>query len=238
MSRAEFMKQLEYLLQDITDSEREEALQYYEDYFDEAGPESEQRVVEELDSPEKVAAIIKNGLNFNDSEAGEFTESGYSDVRFSTKKEVAPKGPVPKQEYQEQYQQGPYQQGAYKQNNTGRTVLIVLLCILALPIILPVGIAILGAAIGILGAVFGVAIALIAATGALLIGGLVVAVVGFIRIFSGPASGLMITGVGLILFAIGIVLAILVVWICAKVLPTIFRGIVNLLNGLVHRGRA
>ena len=30
MTRVEFMNELEYLLQDITDSEREEALQYYE----------------------------------------------------------------------------------------------------------------------------------------------------------------------------------------------------------------
>ena len=34
MNRKEFIDKLDYLLQDIEDIEREEALQYYEDYFD------------------------------------------------------------------------------------------------------------------------------------------------------------------------------------------------------------
>ena len=37
MRRAEFMKELEYLLQDIPDEEKEEALAYYRDYLEEAG---------------------------------------------------------------------------------------------------------------------------------------------------------------------------------------------------------
>lgn len=41
MTRTEFMKQLQDLLSDISKNEREEALQYYNDYFDDAGPEEE-----------------------------------------------------------------------------------------------------------------------------------------------------------------------------------------------------
>ena len=41
MNRTDFMTQLEYLLQSISPSEREEALQYYNDYFDDAGEENE-----------------------------------------------------------------------------------------------------------------------------------------------------------------------------------------------------
>ena len=82
MTRVEFMNELEYLLQDITDSEREEALQYYEDYFDDAGEDNEDAIIRELGSPERVAAIIKSGLMGNDEDAGEFTEHGYEDWRF------------------------------------------------------------------------------------------------------------------------------------------------------------
>ena len=42
MNRQEFMKQLEYLLRGIPTSEREDALAYYNDYFDEAGLENGQ----------------------------------------------------------------------------------------------------------------------------------------------------------------------------------------------------
>ena len=42
MNRQEFMKQLEMLLSDISQAEREEALQYYNDYLDDAGIENEE----------------------------------------------------------------------------------------------------------------------------------------------------------------------------------------------------
>ena len=36
MKKEEFMKKLEYLLQDVNEEEREAALAYYRDYLDEA----------------------------------------------------------------------------------------------------------------------------------------------------------------------------------------------------------
>ena len=41
MNRKEFLDELAFLLQDIEDVERDEAIQYYQDYFDEAGIENE-----------------------------------------------------------------------------------------------------------------------------------------------------------------------------------------------------
>ena len=67
MNRAEFMKKLNALLSDISPEEREEALQYYNDYFDDAGPEQEARILAELGSPEQVAWKIKAGLSGDDS---------------------------------------------------------------------------------------------------------------------------------------------------------------------------
>ena len=51
MNRKEFMERLAKLLWNISESEREEALQYYNDYFDDAGIENESRVLEELGRP-------------------------------------------------------------------------------------------------------------------------------------------------------------------------------------------
>ena len=59
MSRREFLAQLERLLWDIPVQEREEALEFYNNYFDDAGAENESSVIQELGSPGKVAAIIK-----------------------------------------------------------------------------------------------------------------------------------------------------------------------------------
>ena len=65
MNRTDFMEQLERLLQSITPAEREEALQYYNDYFDDAGAENEQEVIEALGNPARVAENIKRDLSEN-----------------------------------------------------------------------------------------------------------------------------------------------------------------------------
>ncbi len=45
MSRQEFMERLNRLLSDIPVNERQEALNYYENYFEDAGPENEAKIV-------------------------------------------------------------------------------------------------------------------------------------------------------------------------------------------------
>ena len=59
MNRIEFMAELSRLLEGIPEEDRLDALNYYNDYFDDAGSENEQNVIEELESPEKVAMKIK-----------------------------------------------------------------------------------------------------------------------------------------------------------------------------------
>lgn len=82
MTRLEFMKELENLLYDIPSDEREEAIQYYNGYFEDAGENHEDEIIQELGSPERVASIIKTDLNSNEIDRenrGYFTENGYHD---------------------------------------------------------------------------------------------------------------------------------------------------------------
>ena len=76
MNQEKFLQELEYLLSDISQVEREEAMEYYRCYFEDAGAENEARVLRELGSPQKVADMIKEGLR-SSGEAGEYTETGY-----------------------------------------------------------------------------------------------------------------------------------------------------------------
>ena len=62
MTKQEFLEKLAALLQDIPAEEREAALEFYRGYFDDAGEGREAEVIRELESPEKVAEQIKNGL--------------------------------------------------------------------------------------------------------------------------------------------------------------------------------
>lgn len=62
MNRIGFLRKLEELLRDIPDNDRRDAMEYYRNYFDDAGPENEEKIIEELGSPWKVAESIKKDL--------------------------------------------------------------------------------------------------------------------------------------------------------------------------------
>jgi len=221
MNRVEFMSQLERLLGDIPESDRQDAIAYYNDYFDEAGVENEARVIQELGSPGRVAATIKADLNTSGNEQAEYTEHGYSDGR------------------EKEAQDLPSKAGNRSPSAKGkRTVpwpLIIILIVFASPILLGVGGGLLGGLIGIVCAIFGVLIAVIACGVAFVIAGLVCFVVGLVRIVISPIEGLITTGVGSLMLAAGIILTLLFIWCTIKWFPAMFRGMINLIQGLFHR---
>ena len=45
MNREEYLKRLSFLLKDLPEEEIEDAIAYYEDYFEEAGEEKEEKSV-------------------------------------------------------------------------------------------------------------------------------------------------------------------------------------------------
>ena len=59
MNKSEFLESLREGLQGVAPEERVAALQYYTEYLDDAGPDREQEVLDELGSPQEVAAMIR-----------------------------------------------------------------------------------------------------------------------------------------------------------------------------------
>ena len=92
MKKEEFIRQLEYLLQDIQEDDKRDAIDYYSDYLEEAGPEREAEVLEGFGSPERIASMIRTELLGGMEGAGEFTDNGYDDHRFNTSSYPAVKG--------------------------------------------------------------------------------------------------------------------------------------------------
>ena len=84
MTREEFLQRLDKaLLAQVTEEERTEAIQFYEEYFSEAGPEQEEAVLAELGSPEKVAAIIKANVPGSRAEQeGCAVKGSFHSIRF------------------------------------------------------------------------------------------------------------------------------------------------------------
>lgn len=60
MNRKEFIETLRRELSKLPQEEIDEAIEYYEEYFDEAGVEREEEVIKELGSPKKIANQIKS----------------------------------------------------------------------------------------------------------------------------------------------------------------------------------
>lgn len=218
MSRKEFMERLEKLLWNISDSEREEALQYYNDYFDDAGIENEAEVIKELVSPEQVAQKIKAGLSDADSE---YSEQGYRDARFERKDGELSAGASADEKQPK---------ARKKETNFWKVLAIILLCILVAPVILPIF-------IGIFLVVIGVALGLVVLLAGILVSGLAVLIsgifvigIGIAQIFAAPAIGIALTGTGCILAALGIVLSAVILWCCIKAVPWLIRGIVRIIS--------
>lgn len=225
MNRMEFMTQLAALLQDIPVEERRDAMQYYNDYFDDAGAENEQKVIKELESPQKVAAKIKADLGVTGQDAGngQFTENGYQDERFDRMAAPSAGGSAANTA------------ATHKGDRTLKIVLIILIILVGLPVILPLAAGILAAAVGVTAAIFGVFLALVAASFAIAVAGISLVVSGVMTLFPELAVGLALTGVGLILTVIGVILLVGSVKLCMVAFPGIFRGIVWLCRRLFQR---
>ena len=202
MNRKEFMERLERLLWNISDSEREEALQYYNDYFDDAGEENEAKVIEELGSPDQVAQKIKAGCS---DSASVYSEQGYEDTRFRNTQEVISREEAKRGQRNSETVTSSRDTGKAPGTNTWKIIAIILLCVVAAPILIPIGAAIFAAIAAVIGT-------------------------GIAQIFIVPSVGLAMTGVGCLVFALGIVLSLLTIWCCVKILPWLIRGIVGLVS--------
>lgn len=214
MSRKAFMARLDELLADITEAEKEEALSYYEEYFEDAGPENEEEVIFSLGSPEKVAATIKAGLSENAHEEGEFSETGYTNSYYDVKDEVAT---INKRK-------------GLGGIGTGGWVIILILCLFALPILGPILLGIVGTIFGILVAIAAVIFAVLVTGIALVVAAVAMVAAGFATLFATPLVGVALIGAALLVAGIGILIAILGFWVVTKVIPPLFRGLVELIR--------
>lgn len=79
MKRTEFIEQLRDLLREVDQDEKEEALQYYEDYLEEAGILENAEVPETFGTPQRVAQTVRNGLNGRFEQEAKFTERGFQE---------------------------------------------------------------------------------------------------------------------------------------------------------------
>lgn len=223
------MQELEKLLADISETERQDALDFYNSYFDDAGAENEASVLRELGSPEKVAAIIKADLKGSAGgyEYGEYTEHGYEDARTKER------GQMPER-YEEESGTG---KRFFRKGNQAVLILAVILLVFISPFVKGAVGGILTFAVGILLLPFWLIVGLGIGAMALLVGGIaaVVAGAGLLAVMTG--TGIMTIGIGCLMIALAILMILGLISIAVRIVPKWFRKITDFFNRVLYRKR-
>ena len=232
MDRAQFMRELENLLADIPETEKREALEFYDNYFDDAGSENEVSVLRELGSPEKVAAIIKADLkgSAEQYEYGEYTEHGYEDPR--TKEP----GQMPEKYAGESGEKGK-ENRFFRKGNQAVLILAVIFLVFISPFVKGAVGGILTFAVGILLLPFWLIVGLGIGAVALLIGGIAAIVAGAGPLTVMIGTGIMTIGIGCLMIALAILMILGLISIAVRIVPKWFRKITDFFNRLLYRKR-
>ncbi len=228
MNRFEYMRRLEDLLSDISPSEKEEALTYYNDYFNDAGQENEQKVIEELGSPEQVAAGVKEGLGLQtydrvqdsfegekiqnqSAQSGRDENAGAQNTR--SQNAFSQNNPIPPQSQPQQKKSKP----------TWLITLIVIGLIFASPLILALICVIFALIISVFSLIFGLLIGFGVAALALYVTSFVCAVLGLVVLPVNVLISGALLGSGCLCAAAGILCMILTVLV-AMTVPAACKG--------------
>ena len=259
MNRVEFMETLSRLLQDIPEEDRIDALKYYNDYFDDAGSENEQNVIEELESPEKVAMKIKaDREDTEDGKEGGTEKTTEEAIGKVTGENAAYSGARKQHDRENTYQY--YQEDTCREEKDNKIyqdnevygyeehqekkpwtnkwlkwAMIVAIVVIGFPVVIPLAVGLLALIAGIVIAVFCVFAAIVVAFAAVVMVGVVLFAAGIGCMIANPGVGLAVLGAGLMAVVMGMIGTVVGVRLCIIVFPGIIRGIVYILRKLFHR---
>lgn len=251
MNRVEFLAKLRQELSDFTEEEREEALRFYEEYLNEAGPENEAVVIAELGSPEKVARIIRanvpGGARREDGKRRIHLTLDVPDWRAPKAPDPAPREKAPDAAPGQAADPAPETPPAYEYSYDGapgapgtpgaahdRRVLWIILLVATCPLW-----------IGVIGGLFGGACGLIGGLCGVIFGAFATMIAGFasfglgvgVMVSHSLGNGLLMMGLSLLCVAAGAAVGALSVWAVAKLAPLLFKGIGRLCRAVFGKVR-
>ena len=103
MNKQEYLSELEAHLASLSEEERNDALRFYEEYFEDAGPENEQQVISELGKPFALAKSIiceqsaysksKSFANYKASISANYNSASSEEVEPDVAPDTAPQQP-------------------------------------------------------------------------------------------------------------------------------------------------
>lgn len=222
MTKAEFLQELERELAGVNAQEREEALKFYREFFEEAGEAREDEVLRELGSPHRIANLIRANLGTQEEESASF-EQAQAEKTAQAAEETTPHSsaqpplpPLP---------------AVYTKKPRGNTIGWIILIIVTFPIWSGIVFGLFGAVMGIAGGIIGVAFS-----------ALFFALNGVISLFQGipelvhhPFNSFFNTGVSLLRIALGVGITALCVWGAATFIPFVVRCVKKLIHWIQEK---
>ena len=181
MNREQFMNQLGGLLSSLSEEERREALDYYENYFEDAGPEREQDVIGELGSPEQVAKEILSGYG-RDTDSGEM--------------------PVKEKHVKKSF---------FRRHPVWTAVLAVPVLLVGLPLVVVAATVLFVVLVSVLAVLFSLVAAAAAVVAALFVCGVLFLALACARLFLAPSVAVLMLGAALLSVGLGILSIYLVI---------------------------
>ena len=122
MTKEQFLARLEQLLADLSREDREDALQFYREYLEDAGPENEAAALEELGDVEQLAAQIRAACPVQPEPT-----PADDQPRPAYQRSQPPRWPAPPQYTRQAYDYSqPPRSSSRQGGNAGRVILLVM----------------------------------------------------------------------------------------------------------------
>lgn len=236
MNRREFMDELRVLLKNLPYGEQEDALQFYEEYFDDAGTENEQRVIKELESPEAVAKkIIQNSPSVPaqrewHTASGDKTSPG---GRNTSSSEMPGDSQYDSSVF-EQYYRNQQMMNQQKSNNWVLWLVLIVTCPLWISLGIGLLLTLFSLVITVLALIFSAVVTVIALVAAVVLA----LIIGVPMLFYDPLNGLYMISMAMIAAGAALILTPPVIWLCKRGVPGIFRGIGKLFSSSTQKAKS
>ena len=215
MTRQEFLRALEQDLADVSAEERAEAVRFYGEYFDEAGPEREQALLEELGDAHRVANIIRANMGVAGIAAVGADDDADADGDADCDEGAGEEAGAPAGAGAAQSAGGEgsvFDRAADWVRRQPNGVLWVLLAVVTCPVWLGLLSGLIGLVMGVFGALAGVTGAGVAAA----VAGALHAASGVVLLAASPMDALVRLGGGLFCVGLGILMTGGGVWLITK----------------------
>ena len=206
MTRQEYMEQLKKYLKRLPKEDYENAIEYFSEYFDEAGLQKEQQVMKELGEPKEAARELLLNLLQESVE----NDQDIVEEKAAVQPEAASGG---------------------KKRSPGKIILLAILVLCASPVSLALLVGVLAVLLAVVitatAVIFSLGITSIAATA----GGIVTVGFGATLVLISAAAACIMIGGGFLMAGIGILAGVLTIYIC----KWCANGIGRLVNRFVRK---